>query len=59
MTNCIDEWEQEEAAKQAEQMAREDAAWRALPQDEKDRRNEEQAEWLEQFNVPLDGDEEE
>jgi hypothetical protein len=47
--NDIDQWEQEEAARQQAKIQQEDAQYAALPEAEKQRKNEEQLLYLEQF----------
>lgn len=57
--NDMDQWEREEAAKQLEIIKREDAEYSALPDSEKQRINEDRAEYMGRFQASADASEEE
>ena len=57
--NSIDQWEAEEAARQMEILRKEDAAFAALPEEEKARIIKERSERLEVFDEAAESDEEE
>ena len=55
----MDQWEQEEAAKQLEIIKGEDKQYAALPDSEKQRLNEDRTEAMERFQAAADASEEE
>ena len=57
--NDMDQWEQEEAAKQLEIIKGEDKQYAALPDSEKQRLNEDRTEAMERFQAAADASEEE
>ena len=57
--NDMDQWEQEEAARQLATIKREDAEYSALPDSEKQRLHEDRTEAMERFQAAADASEEE